>query len=137
MQPYTIITIRMPIRPNAGVRALTAARASNKFARCPTVQCSCDSSWACCCIILSMRLLQWLGASQASLLLVCFPLSFRSLGSKMITPAVSAAMDVAAVATSIAIFMAASLLPSPASPASWSLLSLPLNLVITSVRQAS
>jgi len=114
-----------------------AACVCTKFIRCPTVQCSCVRSCACCRIVLSMRLLQSLGIAGAWLLLLCFPFSFLPIGSNTVTPAVSAGMDVAAVAISTAISMGASLLPSPPSPASRSLLSLPLNSAITSVKQAS
>jgi hypothetical protein len=55
----------------------------------------------------------------------------------MVAPAASAAMAVAAVASSIATSLGQSLLPFPASPASMPLLPLTLNWVITSVRQAS
>jgi len=55
----------------------------------------------------------------------------------MVAPAVSAVMDVAAVAISIATSIGASLLPFSASPESRSLLLLTVNSVITSVRQAS
>jgi len=84
-----------------------------------------------------MWLLRSLGAAGPSLFLLRFPFSFLSIGSNMVIPAVPAAMDVAAVTISIAISMGASLLPSPASPASRSLLSPPLNSGITSLRQAS
>jgi hypothetical protein len=104
------------------------------FVRCPTVRCSYVSSCACCLIVLSMRLLQSLGVARASLLLFRFPFLFLSIGSTMVAPVVSAAMDVTAVAICITISIGASLLPSAASPVSRPLLSLPLSLVITSVR---
>ena len=114
-----------------------AACPCTKLVRCPTVQCSCVSSCACCFIVLSMRLLQSLGVAGASLLILRYPFSFLSFGSNKVTPAVCTAMDVATVAISIPISMDASLLPSPATPASWSLLSLPLKSVITFLKEAS
>ena len=116
--------------------SLWATWASSRFVRCPTIQCSCVSSCACCRIVLSMRLLQSLGAG-ASLYLLRFPFSFLSIGSNVIPPAVTTEVGVAAVAISIATSIGASLLPSSASPVSRLLLSLTLTLVITSVRQAS
>jgi len=114
-----------------------AARTSHSFARYPTVRCSCASSCACCRIVLSMRLFQSLRAAGASLLRPGFPFSFLSIGSNMVAPALSAGMDVAAVAISIATSIGASLLPSAASPASRSLLPLTLDSVVTQVRHAS
>jgi len=113
------------------------ACACTKFVRCPTVRCSCVSSCACCRIVLSMRLLQSLGVAGASLLLLRFPFSSLSNGSNMVAPAVSTVVGVAAVVISIATSIGASLLLSPASPMSRSLLSLPLASLIISVRQAS
>ena len=92
---------------------------------------------ACCRIVLSMRLLQSLAAAGASLLHLCFPFLFLSICSNMVAPAVSAAMDVAAVTISIATSIGAALLPFSASPVLRSLFPLTLNSVITSVRQAA
>jgi Na+(H+)/acetate symporter ActP len=84
-----------------------------------------------------MRLLQSLGVAEASLLLLRFPFSFLSIGSNMVAPPVSVAVGVAAVVISIAMSTGASLLLSPASPVSRSLLSLPLASVFAPVRQTS
>jgi uncharacterized membrane protein YcaP (DUF421 family) len=81
-----------------------------------------------------MRLLQSLGVAGASLLLLRFLLSFLSIGSNMVAPAVSAGVGVAAVVIYIATTIGVSLLLSPASPVSRSLLSLTPALVIAPVR---
>jgi len=108
------------------------AQASNRFARCPTVRCSCISSCAYCRIVLSLRLLQSLGAqavAEASLLLLRFPFSFHFIGSNMVDSAVSAATGVIAVAMSTATSAGTSLRPSPTSYVLGSLLSLTLTSV--------
>ena len=87
-----------------------AAWDSTRFARCPNVWCSCVISCACCLIIFSMWLLQSLGAARASLLLLHFLFLFLSIISNMVVPTVPAAMDVAAVAISIATSIGESLL---------------------------
>jgi hypothetical protein len=113
------------------------ARASTRFARCPTVQCSCVSSCACCDIVLPIPHLQSLGATGTSLHHLRFAWSLFSIRSKMVAYAVSTAMDVTAVAISIASSIGASLFLFSASPASRSLLPLTLNSGITSMRQDS
>jgi len=113
------------------------AQASTWCAQCATVWCSCVSTCACCQIFLSMRLLLSLGGAGAWLLLFCFPFSVLSISSNVVALAVSMAMYVAAVADFITKSMVASLLPSSGSPRSRSFLPLTLNLVISSVREAS
>jgi len=87
-----------------------------------------------------MRILQSPRAqvvAGTSLTLLRFLFTFLSIGSCVSWPAVSAAMNVAAVAISRAISTAASLLLSAASSVSRQLLSLTLTWVITSVKPAS
>jgi len=117
--------------------SLWAACAYTRFVRCPTVRCTCVSSCASCRIVLSMRLRQSLGVTGASLLLHRFPFLSHSIGSNMVAPAVSVGVGVAAVVISIAMSTGASLLLSPASPWSRSLLSLTLASVITPRKQTS
>jgi len=71
-----------------------AAWVSNRFAKCPTVRCSCVSSCACCPIILSIRLLQSLGALEISgpQLLSLFPFSWCSSCSAAVAVAGAAAV---------------------------------------------
>ena len=63
--------------------------------------------------------------------------STLSIGSSVSSPTVSEAMDVSALAISIAISIGVSLLPSAASPVSRLLLLLPLTSVITSLKHTS
>jgi hypothetical protein len=84
-----------------------------------------------------MRLLQSLEVAGASRLLRRFPFSFLSISSNMVAPSVSTGVGVAAVVNSIGKSTGASLLLSPASPVSRSLLSLTLASVITPVNQIS
>jgi hypothetical protein len=121
----------------SGYASSQPAQASTRFAPFPTVQCSWVSSCACCHIVLSTHLLQSLRAAGASLLLLRFPFAIHSIGFKTVPPAVSAAMDIADVAISIAKTIGASLLLFPASPASRSRLPLNLNSFITPVKQAT
>jgi hypothetical protein len=84
-----------------------------------------------------MRLLQSLGVAGASLLLLCFPFSFLSIGSTVVAPVVYTPMDVTAVAISISISIGTTLLPFTTSPVSRRLCSLLLTSVISFVMHTS
>jgi len=105
-----------------------AACASSRFVRCPMVRCSCVSSCAWCRIVHTMLLL-----------ILRFPMSFLSVRSTVVAPAVSAVTGVTAVAIaiSIATSVGAYFLPSPACPVSRSLFPLTPASVINPVRQMS